>query len=244
MLTLEMLYVVLQGVPSEYFDHLDPSWYVFCQNLAKVIAKGGSPQEALRFAIAESERWQMDAIRSLLLAAGAAMRVRGLSYRQRELLLALRTAKVASLTHLSHIVGKDTSNTHKRLAKLVARGLAIKFYRPRGAHYFAVTAPPSRNFRKKIHVVLLPLLADPNTLPPPKLDHIGPRLTEAEAQLLAEAKASAAQTMARYLKAYPKSVKVTQPNLPKQPKEVNLPKLPNLPTHSPDFLTSPQIKDE
>jgi DNA-binding MarR family transcriptional regulator len=198
MLTLEMLYVVLQGVPSDYFDHLDRPWFVFCQNLAQVIAKGGSPQEALRFAIGESERWQMDAIRNLLLAIGPAMQIPGLSYRQKEILLALRTAKVASLTQLSHIIGKDRSNTHKHLAKLVARGLAIKFYRPGGPHYFAVTTPFSREFRKQVHDILLPLLADPSTLPQPKLDIFGRPLTEFETQLIAEAKASAAQVVARY----------------------------------------------
>lgn len=196
-----MLYVVLQGVPASFFDHLDRPWFVFCENLAKVIAKGGSPQEALSFALSESERWQMDAIRSLLLAIGPAMQVPGLSYRQREVLLALRNAKVASLTRLSHLISMDVSNTHKRLAKLVARGLAVKFYRPGGPHYFAVVNPVSRQFRKQVHEFLLPLLSDPNNLPPPKLDIYGRPLTESEAELLAEAKASAASVMAEYAKA-------------------------------------------
>ncbi|MEX1071413.1 MAG: hypothetical protein WEC37_02205 [Anaerolineales bacterium] len=212
MLTLDMLYAVLQGVPAKFFDHLDRPWSAFCENIAKALADGSPPADALRFAIQQSEGWQMDSIRSLLVATSQAMHVRGLSYRQRELLLALRTAKVTTLTHLSHITAQDTSNTHKRLAILVARGHALKFYRPGGPHYFALTVPLSREFRKEIHAVLLPLLEDPNNLPPHKPDSIPGISSEFAAQLIAEAKASAAHIVARFAKADRIAARPTQPN--------------------------------
>jgi predicted transcriptional regulator len=151
MLTLEMLYAVLQGLPSSYLSFLDHGFAHFCWLVEQAFKEGHDAEGALRFAVSWSRESQFNAIKRVLAEVAAVSKIPGLSHRQQETLVALRYSKVASLRTLPQILNTDRSNIHKRLKVLVARGLAIKFFRPDGAHYFAIYSPLDRSVKTSVH---------------------------------------------------------------------------------------------
>ncbi len=167
MLTFEMLYAVLQGLPSSYLDHLDKEWIRFCVQIQLALEKGHDPISALRTAIQNAEGWQIESMRRSFKKMHTVMHLTGLTYRQKETLAALRVAGVASLAQLSRVLMRDRSDIHKRLAALVKKGLAIKFFRPGGVYYLAVSGPLQRSVKSAAHQAFFELmenlLADPNS---------------------------------------------------------------------------------
>ncbi len=158
MLTFEMLYAVLQGLPSSYLDHLDKEWIWLCTHIQLAMEKGFDPISALKLAIQQAEYWQIVEMRRSFKKMRAVMNLTGLSYRQKETLVALRLAGVASLAQLSHVLIRDRSDTHKRLAALVKKGLAVKFFRPGGVYYFAVPGSLKRPIRSAAHQMIVDLM--------------------------------------------------------------------------------------
>lgn len=158
MLTFEMLFAVLQGLPSSNLDHLDKVWIWLCGNIQLAREKGSDPLSALKIAIQQAEYWQILAMKESFEKARAVMQLPGLSYRQKEALIALRVAGVASLAQLNRVLMQDRAHTHKRLAALVKKGLAVKFFRPNGVYYFAIPGRLESSVRSAAHQVVTDLM--------------------------------------------------------------------------------------
>ncbi|MEX2144413.1 MAG: helix-turn-helix domain-containing protein [Anaerolineales bacterium] len=154
MLTIEMLYAVLQGLPSAHLDFLDPPWPIFCQRIERALKAGLDPLTALKSALDNMGDWEALMLRKALAQSISVLPITDLSYRQKEALIALRYAGVASLAQLSRVLLQDPANTHKRLAVLVKKGFAMKFFRPGGIHYFAVPGPIERSLKVSIKELL------------------------------------------------------------------------------------------
>jgi hypothetical protein len=151
MLTLEVLYAVLQGLPPDYLTFLDEVWRVFCRTIHWELESGADPASAFKQALKKAGNWEVHEINRLFAQATQVIHVPGLSYRQKEVLTALRYSKVASLTSLSRALGADRSNTHRRLDVLVKKGLAFKFYGKGGVCYLAISGPLPKEAKVEIH---------------------------------------------------------------------------------------------
>jgi len=155
-----MLYAVLQGLPSSFLDYLDRPWVVFCERIERAMKAGHDPLAALRSALAHIGDWERETMKKALIEVQPVMQMPGLSFRQKEALIALRYAGAASLSQLSRVLVQDRSNTHKRLTALVKKGLAIKFFRPDGVYYFAIPAPMERSIKTGVNQMFNSLLDD------------------------------------------------------------------------------------
>lgn len=147
MLSLDMLYAVLQGLPPKYLNHLEWPWPQFCERIARALASGADAVAALRLALNNSSPSQIAAIRKSLREIEPVMHLPNLTYRQREVLIALRNSKTASLAQLTHILAQDRSNIHRSLSALIKKGHAIRFFRPGGAYYMAVDSPIEKSVK-------------------------------------------------------------------------------------------------
>ena len=154
MLTIEMLYAVLQGLPASQLDFLDPPWLHFCERIERALKAGLDPLTSLKSALDTMGDWERRMLRKVLAQSRSVMPLADLSYRQKEALIALRYAGAASLAQLSRVLVQDPSNTHKRLTVLVKRGFAMKFFRPGGMHYFAVPGPIEKSLKVSVHELL------------------------------------------------------------------------------------------
>ena len=141
MISRELLYAILQGLPEKYLAHLDAPWPLIARRINIELSQGRDPISALKSAFARTGEYERQKIREALLQIVPVMQIPGLSYRQREALVALRSAKTASLAQLCRILSRERSNTYRSMSALVKKGLAIKFFQPGGVYYFAV---PSR----------------------------------------------------------------------------------------------------
>ena len=57
MLTMEIIYALLQGLPAKYLDFLEPPWPPFCLRLEQALKNGATPVEALSYAIESMNDW-------------------------------------------------------------------------------------------------------------------------------------------------------------------------------------------
>ncbi len=158
MLTLELLYALLRGLPAKYLDFLDPPWPPFCQRVENALKEGKDPLAALQFALDAMNPWARSMLQKLLSQIRPAIALPGLTYRQKEALIALRYAGVVSLSQLNRVLVQDPSNTRKRLAVLVAKGYAAKFFRKTGVFYFAVSSPIDPSLKHSVHELLTRLI--------------------------------------------------------------------------------------
>lgn len=170
MLTIEMLYAVLQGLPSSHLDYLDPPWPIFCKRIERALKAGLDPLTALKAALENMGDFERRMLRKALAQSLSVMPMPGLSYRQKEALIALRYAGVVSLAQLSRVLVQDPSNTRKRLTVLVKKGFAMKFFRPGGVHYFAVPAPIEKSLKVSVHDLLSELTQQAREAGPEPLD--------------------------------------------------------------------------
>jgi hypothetical protein len=162
MLTFEILYAVLLGLNPEYLVHLDEPWRRFCRNLSQELRRL-PPLQALEKTV--RDEYSHKEVMALFAHIDKTISIPGLTYRQKEALIALRESKIASLPRLCQILGTDRSNTHKRLNALVKKGFAGKFSRPGGVHYFAISGSLDRSLRAGIHNVFHSLLAETRAAP-------------------------------------------------------------------------------
>lgn len=164
MITLEVIHALLLGLPSKRLEHLDRTpWGVLCWRIEHNLKNGKEPLAALKQALEDAHEGERSVLRQALAQVLPVMSLPGLTYRQKQALIALRYAKSASLTQLSHTLMADRSNTHRRLQALVRRGLAIKFSQPRGIYYMAVSAPLSKEIKLGIQRILDQLLDELQT---------------------------------------------------------------------------------
>jgi hypothetical protein len=158
MITFELLYAMLLGLPSSYLDHLENEWSTLGGNIHEALRAGHDPLSALKVALQAAPYWQICSLRDSFKMIKRVLALPGLTYRQRELLLALRSAKVASLAQLSRSVNADRNNTFRRLNALVSKGLAVKFPRPDGVYYFPVPARLQSSARASVHRMMLEVM--------------------------------------------------------------------------------------
>lgn len=169
MISREMLYALLQGLPEKYFAHLDAPWHYIARLINIELKHGRDPISAVKAAFARTEGYSREKIKEALLNVLPVMQIPGLSYRQREALIALRSAKdkTASLAQLCRILAQDRSNTRRRLNALVQKGLAVKFFQPGGAFYFAISSPMEKSLKLAVNQFMNDLIkefsAEPTT---------------------------------------------------------------------------------
>ncbi|MEX2162300.1 MAG: hypothetical protein WD751_10360 [Anaerolineales bacterium] len=165
MLTLEILYALLQGLPAKYLDFLEPPWPPFAQRIENALAAGLSPMQALQDALDSMNDWAKGQLRKMLSQVHPVMALPGLTYRQKEALIALRACGVASLAGLGRYLMADRSNLHKRLAVLVRKGYALRFFRSGGVSYYAVPSRMDRPLKTSIHDLLTKLIEESAAAP-------------------------------------------------------------------------------
>ena len=82
--------------------------------------------------------------------ANAVLQLPGLTYRQKEVLMVLRSMGPAPLPRLNRALKMDRSNLRRRLVALVHKGYVVKFLHPRGTHYFAPAAQVDKSLHSSI----------------------------------------------------------------------------------------------
>jgi len=87
------------------------------------------------------------------------MNLPGLSYRQKEALITLRSVGVASLAQLSRVLLQDPSNVRKRLLALVKKGYVLRFFRQGGIHYYAIPQKMEKSIKHSVNDLMNSLIA-------------------------------------------------------------------------------------
>lgn len=140
MFVLETLNAVLQGMPFEHLAyHPSPQWLLYTY-INREIHAGSSPAQAFKDVVEQAPPGLKNRLDKFFVAAYTVSQLRDLSFRQQELLIALRLVSHASVPELSLFLQQDRSNIHKRAATLVRKGYAIKFLQPNGVCYMVPTA--------------------------------------------------------------------------------------------------------
>jgi hypothetical protein len=106
---------------------------------------GRPPLEALKLALDHASEDELALLTQAISEIRAVINLSDLSFRQKQTLAALRVERVASLTLLSRTLNWDRSHTYHRLAALVKKGYALKFYGDHGPTYFAIDTPQDRS---------------------------------------------------------------------------------------------------
>jgi hypothetical protein len=107
MLTLEVLYAVLLGVHPEQLIFLDDPWRSLCYDLFRQLDDGVEPLAALKLALQNLLQSHPNSVARLVKEMELARQLPGLSSRQKQALIALRYAKVASLKQLCKVLVAD-----------------------------------------------------------------------------------------------------------------------------------------
>lgn len=145
-----MLYAVLQGLTSNHLAHLDRAWISLANRIQFSLKQGAKPMPALRQAFQDLTIIERSTIEHALTLYWPIMQIPGLTYRQREALLAVRSAHCASLAQLSRVLAQDRRLVHRRLAALVRKGLVIRFFQPGGVYYMAVRRPQDKTLKRQV----------------------------------------------------------------------------------------------
>ena len=153
MLTLEILFAVLQGLPADHLDHLDRPWYLLAWRIERGLKEGLEPYAALRSALSNSAKWERQVYLRAFLQEEPVLALPDLTQRQKDALIALRYAGACSLQQLSRILALDRSYTRRLLEVLIEKGHAIKYFRRDGAYYLAISS--SLNEQSKSQVIEL-----------------------------------------------------------------------------------------
>jgi len=170
MISREMLYALLQGLPEKYFAHMDAPWHFLARLINLELKAGRDPISALKAAFARTNDFSRQKIKETLLNVMPVMQIPGLSYRQREALIALRSVKSASLAQLCCILAQDRRNLYRRLNALVKKGLAFRFYQPGGVFYFALPSPMEKSLKLAVNQFLDELIKEYSAETPSKPD--------------------------------------------------------------------------
>ena len=178
MLSLNLLEAVLQGLSPIYLDHLDNSWVHFCFRIQRAMQNGHPPLEALKLALSLASVPELKVIGYSALQAQYVLPLTDLSFRQKELLIALRTKSVTSTIELSRILNWERSHTHQRLKSLVQKGYAVKFYGEKGPRYFAAERSLGKSVKYQALQVILNFVSD-GTPPSPSNSSTATSVTSA-----------------------------------------------------------------
>ncbi len=160
MITLEIIYALLQGLPVKYLDFLEPPWPPFCLRIEHALKDGVEPMEALKYALDSLNEWGRGQLRKALSNVRPVLELPSLSYRQKEALIAMRSAGVASLAQLGRVLMQDRSNLLKRITVLVNKGYAMKFFRQGGVYYYALPHRLEKSLKISVFELLDILIAE------------------------------------------------------------------------------------
>jgi hypothetical protein len=138
MLTLDVLFAVLQGLPGYALTHLREPWQFFCDRIRFAFHRTNEPLKALKSALDQASPAELRLISGAVEEARAVMGLSDLSPRQRQALAALRYARTATLSQLYKVLNWDRSNTYRCLAALMKKGYVGKVYADQGPTYFAI----------------------------------------------------------------------------------------------------------
>lgn len=155
---MDMLYAILQGLPYNYLEHLDPPWPLIAKRIYYYLKAEYDAVTAVKYSFLDMTETERAVIKETLIQVMPVMQIPGLSYRQREALIALRSAKTASLAQLCRVLMQDRGNTHRRMSALVKKGLAVRFFQPGGVFYFAVQAPLEKSVKSAVNTVVNDLI--------------------------------------------------------------------------------------
>jgi hypothetical protein len=155
MLSLNLLEAVLQGLSPVYL-HQDYSTEQFCFRIEKAMQNGAPPLEALQLALNQATDPELRIIHYFAAQAEFVSQLTDLSFRQKELLVALRAKGVCSAAELSCILNWERSHTHHRLTALIQKGYAGKFYGEKGPRYF----PAKRLLRSSAKIQALQVILE------------------------------------------------------------------------------------
>ncbi len=150
MLTLDMLFAVLHGLPANHLDYLDRPWYLLASRIERALKEGQDPYSALRSALSNSPEWERQVYLRAFLQEEPVMALTDLTPRQKDALIALRYAGACSLPQLSRILVLDRSYTRRLLEVLIEKGYAIKYFRRDGTYYLAISSPMSSQARSQV----------------------------------------------------------------------------------------------
>ena len=150
MLTLEMLFAVLHGLPADHLDYLDRPWYLLAKRIERAMKEGQDPYSALHSALVNSHEWERQTYLRAYLQEEPVMALPDLTPRQKDALIALRYAGACSLQQLSRILALDRSYTRRLLEVLIEKGYAIKYFRREGTYYLAISSTMSDQARSQI----------------------------------------------------------------------------------------------
>jgi DNA-binding MarR family transcriptional regulator len=143
MISLNLIQAVLQGLSTKYLDDLPEPWETMFRRLAANMAwTKGDFLKSLQATLAELGDWEQEKIVSLFRDMLVVSQLPGLSFRQRQVLVALRNLQVATVPQLCMMLAQDRTHLHRRLNALVSKGYALKFYNKKGVHFFAL---PEKN---------------------------------------------------------------------------------------------------
>jgi hypothetical protein len=155
MLSLNLLEAVLQGLAPVYL-HQDYSSKQFLFRIERAMQNGAPPLEALKLALSQATDPELRIIHYFAAQAEYVSQFTDLSFRQKELLVALRANGISSAVELSCILNWERSHTHHRLTALIQKGYAGKFYGEKGPRYFPVRQP----LRSSVKIQALQLILD------------------------------------------------------------------------------------
>jgi hypothetical protein len=169
MLTVDTIVALLQGLPTTYTDSLPEPWENIARRIGAALKGARDPQAAFRHVIASLFEWELRTLREALTHALAVSQIKGLTHRQQEALIALRSSEALSQAQLCDILRQDRGRVHRRMAILVRKGHAVKFFHKGAAHYFAADRSNEPALRRMVHSFLANLLNELPTVAAPHL---------------------------------------------------------------------------
>lgn len=184
MISRELLLAILQGLPRKYFNILEPPWIGMALRIDANLLQGQSPLQALQNAYQDMGPHGRKRLRQTLQQVLPVMQLPGLTYRQREILIVLRSLKCASLSQVCAILTHDRRNTHHRLNALVAKGHAVRIHQPNGIHYMAIQKPLGREVKQGINDFIQDLIHEAMTPEPSAEPHASALDNEEERERL------------------------------------------------------------
>jgi len=177
MISRDLLYAILLGLPDKFLEFLAAPWPFIATLIRLARERNAGPVAALQYAVHRLGVNGRGMLRKALQRVAPVMSLPGLTYRQREALLALRSLHTASLRQLCSVLLQDRSNIHRRMAALVRKGYAIKFMQPNGVFYMAVDEPLQKGERAAINKFLDELIRN---FPSENESDLAPYATAAE----------------------------------------------------------------
>lgn len=150
MLTQEMIFALLQGLPADHLDYLDRPWFLLAKRIERAMKEGQDPYTALHSALTNSHEWERQAYLRAFLQEEPVLALPDLTPRQKDALIALRYSGACSLQQLSRILALDRSYTRRLLEVLIEKGYAIKYFRRDGPYYLAISSPMSDQARSQV----------------------------------------------------------------------------------------------